>query len=151
MSIERDIEKNIRNVIRKIIGVNKYFTLFDSKNVSDIVICRNILIPKIFFIELKHHKESTGRIGFGDISGNGYQPEILKNQPKYLEENLIWVFTRENDNKYYISHSSECIEHVSGGGLKDNSSNNFSTNIFKKIKSYNEKEFIAFLEDWLIN
>jgi len=97
--VERDVEINIRKIIRKIIGVNKYFTLFDCKNVSDIVICRNILIPKIFFIELKNHKESTGRIGVGDIYGKGFQLEILKNQPKYLEENLIWVFTRENDSQ----------------------------------------------------
>jgi len=150
MSTELEVEISIRNIIREIIGAKKYFTLFDSKDVTDIIICRNIVIPKIFFIEVKHYTEKIGRIGFGDTSGKGFQPEVLKKQPKYLEENFIWVFTREKDNKYYVSHSSECIKYVSGG-LKENNSNNFSKKIFNHIKSYDKKEFVTFLEEWLLH
>ena len=149
-STENTVENHIREIIsNKIIGIKNHFTLLDSKNVADIIICRNIIIPKIFFIEVKHYSKKKGRIGFGDASGAGFQPEILTKRPKYLEENLIWVFQKENDKKYYVAYSNECIKYVSGG-LTGKKNNNFQLKIFDHIKSYNEKDFISFLEDWLL-
>jgi len=144
------VENHIREIIsNKIIGIKNYFTLLDSKNVSDIIICRNIIIPKIFFIEVKHYSKKKGRIGFGDASGAGFQSEILKKRPRYLEENLIWVFQKENDKKFYVSNNNECIKYISGGSI-GNKNNNFQLKIFDHIKSYDEKGFITFLEGWLL-
>jgi len=143
-------ENHIREIIsNKIIGIKNYFTLLDSKNVSDIIICRNIILPKIFFIEVKHYSKKKGRIGFGNASGAGFQSEILQKRPKYLEENLIWVFIKENDKKYYIANSNECIKYISSGSI-GNKNNNFQLKIFDHIKSYDEKGFLTFLEGWLL-
>jgi hypothetical protein len=144
------VENRIREIIKnKIIGNNNYFTLLESKNVADIIICRNIIIPKIYFIEVKHYSSKKGRIGFGDANGKGFQPEILIQRPKYLEDNLIWVFQKENEKKYYILDNNECMKYISGGsiGVKQN---NFQPKLFDNNRALNENEFIAKIEDWLL-
>jgi len=126
-------ENHIRDIIQsKIIGSKNYFTLLDSKNVADIIICRNIIIPKIYFIEVKHYSNKKGRIGFGDANGTGFQPEILRKRPKYFEDNLIWVFQKENQKDFYVLNNEEIIEYISGGKIGDigGKQNNFQSKIF---------------------
>ena len=155
MEIENEIivENRIRELIKnKIIGNKDYFTILDSKNVADIIICRNIIIPKIFFLEIKHYSDKKGRIGFGDANGGGFQPEILRKRPKYLEDNLLWIFQKENNKKYYVLNNKECMEYISGGiiGEIGGKQNNFQSKLFENIKALNENEFIEKLEEWLL-
>jgi hypothetical protein len=147
------IENHIREIIIKnIIGSKDYFTLFDSKNIADIIICRNIIIPKIFFIEVKHYSDTNGRIGFGNSDGSGFQPEILRKRPKYLEDNLIWTFQKENDDKYYILNNSDCLKYISGGliGEIGGKQNNFQSKLFNHIKPLTENEYLNWIENWLL-
>ena len=151
---ELAFENHIREIIQnKIIGSKNYFTLLDSKNVADIIICRNIIIPRIFFIEVKHYSSKKGRIGFGDANGTGFQPEILRKRPKYLEDNLIWVFKNENQNKYYILNNDDCMKYISGGiiGKIGDKQNNFQSKLFDHIKPFNEDEFLNWLENWFLS
>ena len=150
---ENNVENNIREIIQnKIIGSKNYFTLLDNKNVADIIICRNIIIPKIFFIEVKHYSDKKGRIGFGDANGGGFQPEILRKRPAYLEDNLIWVFQKENDKKYYVLNNDDCIKYISGGiiGEVGGKQNNFQSKLFENIKPMRENDFSIWLENWLL-
>jgi len=150
---ENNVENNIREIIQnKIIGSKNYFTLLDNKNVADIIICRNIIIPKIFFIEVKHYSDKKGRIGFGDANGGGFQPEILRKRPAYLEDNLIWVFQKENDKKYYVLNNDDCIKYISGGiiGEVGGKQNNFQSKLFENIKPLRENDFSIWLENWLL-
>ena len=72
---EIHFEKHIREIIKnKIISKNKDFTLLESKNIADIIICRNKIKPKIYFIEVKYYssKKRKGGVGFGDNKGKGF-------------------------------------------------------------------------------
>ena len=147
-------ENHIREIIQNsIIGSKDYFTLLDSKNVADIIICRNIIITKIFFIEVKHYSSKKGRIGFGDAIGAGFQPEILRKRPKYFEENLIWVFQNESHKKYYVLRNEDCVKYISGGviGEVGGKQNNFQSKLFDHIKPFNKIEFINWMENWLLS
>jgi hypothetical protein len=149
---EIDFENHMRKIIleKTIVSKNNYFTLFESKNVADIIICRNIIVPKIFFIEVKHYSEKKGRIGFGNSDGSGFQPEILKSKTKYLEDNLIWVFKKENDKNYYVLKSKDCLKYIAGKtiGVKQN---NFNISLFEKEKPKNETQFLEYIENWLLD
>jgi hypothetical protein len=150
---EIDFENHIREIIsNKIIGSKDNFTLLDSKNVADIIICRNIIIPKVFFIEVKHYSNKNGRIGFGDANGYGFQPEILRKRPKYFEDSLIWTFQKENDDKYYVLNNSNCIKYISGGeiGKVGGKQNNFQSKLFDNINPMDENEFLKWIENWLL-
>jgi hypothetical protein len=148
---EIDFENHIRKIIaEKIISSKKYFTLFESKNVADIIICRNIFVPKIFFIEVKHYSEIKGRIGFGNSDGGGFQPEILKSKAKYFDKNLIWVFKKEQNKNYYVLKNKDCLKYIAGKqiGVKQN---NFNISLFEKEKPMNEQDFLEYIEDWLLD
>jgi hypothetical protein len=144
------IEGRIRTIINQnIIGEKESFTLMDSKNVADIIVCRNTNIPKIFFIEVKHYSDTNGRIGFGDSNGTGFQPEILTKRSQYFEDNLVWIFQKENDDDYYyILNNNDCLKYVSGGTI-GRKQNNFQPRLFDEIKPLSEKEFINWLKNWL--
>jgi hypothetical protein len=149
---EIDFENHIREIINnKIICSKSDFILLDSKNVADIIICRNIIVPKLFFIEVKHCSDRKGRIGFGDASGAGFQPEILRKRPKYFEDNLIWIFGKENDDRYYILNNSDCLKYVSGGSIGEvgGKQNNFQGKLFDIIRPMDEDNFLEWIENWL--
>jgi hypothetical protein len=148
---EIDFENHIREIIKdKIIYSSNDFTLLDNKNVADIIICRNIYIPKLFFIEVKHYSYKKGRIGFGDRRGSGFQPEILRKRPKYFEDSLIWTFQKENDDKYYVLNNSDCLKYISGGSIGEvgGKQNNFKPKLFDDIKPIDEDGFIKWIKNW---
>jgi len=148
---EIDFENHIRrNINTQIVGLNSNFTLLESKNVADIIICRNTINPKIFFIEVKHYSQTKriGGVGFGDGNGRGFQPEILIKRPKYFENNLIWVFGQKNDDNYYVLNNMDCLKYIMGGNI-DVKQNNFQRKLFDEIKPLTENDFLSFITNWL--
>ena len=147
-------EIQIENHIRKIINENiikKYphLVMLENKDVFDILICDNGNPSKLFFIEVKHYSKKNNRLGFGDSDGNGYQPEILQKRPAYFENNLIWVFQKENDNNYYILKNEDCLKFISGNsiGIKQN---NFQLSIYDNVVPLSENDFLQYIEKWVI-
>ena len=151
---EIEIELNIRNIIsEKVIPLcqknNICIELLESKVVADIIICRNSETPKLFFLEVKHFNSINNRIGFGDRKGGGFQPEILFKRPKYFEENMRWVFCKENDNSYYIFSNEEICDYIMGNKI-GTKQNNFKLKLFQSVNPFSEKEFIKYIFNWLI-
>ena len=147
-------EIQIENHIRKIINENiikKYphLVMLENKDVFDILICDNGNPSKLFFIEVKHYSKKKNRLGFGDGYGKGYQPEILQKRPAYFENNLIWVFQKENDNNYYILKNEDCLKFISGNsiGIKQN---NFQLSIYDNVVPLSENDFLQYIEKWVI-
>jgi len=146
-------EIQIENHIRKIINENivkKYphLVILENKDVFDILLCDNGDSPKIFFIEVKHYSSKNSRIGFGDKYGKGYQTEILQKRPAFFENNLIWVFQKEDDNKYYVLRNEDCLKYISGNsiGIKQN---NFQLSIFDNVVPLSENDFLQHIEKWI--
>lgn len=147
-------EIQIENHIRKIINENiikKYphLDMLENKDVFDILICDNGDPPKIFFIEIKHYSSKNSRIGFGDKYGKGYQTEILQKRPAFFENNLIWIFQKEDDNNYYVLRNEDCLKYISGNsiGIKQN---NFQLSIYDNIVPLSENDFLQYIEKWII-
>lgn len=145
---ETEFEVHIRKVIaEKICLITPEIVLLQNKDVVDILICKNSPNPRLFFIEAKFHKVSSGRIGFGDGQGGGFQPEILSKRPKYFDENMRWIFGKENDEKFYVGSNDEVSNYFCGGeiGIKFN---NFQNKIFRHLRPYTEQELIEYLKVW---
>ena len=67
---EAEFEAYIRKLIgREITAKNKSIYALENKKAVDILICRDAPEPDLFFIEVKYHKNSHGRLGFGSSSG----------------------------------------------------------------------------------
>ncbi|MCY7358196.1 MAG: hypothetical protein LH609_12200, partial [Rudanella sp.] len=100
---EQQFESHIRSLIsEKIISKSPNLMLLQNKDVVYIIICKNSVLPQLFFIEAKFHTSTKNRIGFGDGRGGGFQPEILSKRPIFFDNYMRWVFGRENDLNYYI-------------------------------------------------
>jgi len=147
---EADFEHKIRNLItaRVVPQVNGIIML-TNKSVSDIILCKETDITKLFFIELKFYTQKHGRIGFGEQDGTGIQPEILKKRPQYFEKHLRWVFGRENDDMYHILTNADCVLYFANGTLSRQKQNNFQLRLYDKTSPYNEDQLIEYLICWL--
>jgi hypothetical protein len=121
-----------------------------NKKAVDIVVCRDGLVPALFFIEVKYHQVAHGRLGFGTGKGAGFQPEIVSRKPKYFEEHMRWVIGTEHwhDNKVLFLPSSVVRKYVSGGSVRD-VFNNIQAKIFKEIEPLSETAFVSELKRWL--
>ncbi|MRX67503.1 hypothetical protein GJU42_05940 [Flavobacterium resistens] len=145
---ETEFEIHIRKVIEEKISThNSEIVLLQNKDVADILVCKNSNPSRIFFIEAKFHKTSNGRIGFGNSQGGGFQPEILTKRPKYFDENMIWIFGKENDDKFYIGRNDEVSKYFCGGQIRIKF-NNFQSKIYKHLTHYSEEELTEYLKKW---
>ena len=112
---EIEFETHIRKVIAdKISTINPDIVLLQNKDIVDILICKNSKPSSLFLIEAKFHKASNGRIGFGGGKGGGFQPEILTKRPRYFDDNMRWIFGKENDNRFYIGGNDEVSKYFCG-------------------------------------
>jgi len=150
---ETQFENHLRELInQKICSANADVIVMESKNLADIVICRNGLSPAIFFIEVKHLKPSMGRLGFGGVNGSGFQPEILTKRPEYLEKNLIWVLyseTHENNDGIVILTSEElCNDFLQGNSIGDKY-NGIKKSLFNTRDGVMDEQFITYVNSWL--
>jgi hypothetical protein len=89
---ESDFENYIRNsILSESIPCNQDYKLFNFKKAVDILIGKNGVSSKPFFIEIKYHKKNHGRLKFGQGKGAGFQPEVLKVKTDYFENNMRWI------------------------------------------------------------
>ena len=128
------------------------FSVLDYKTVADIIICRNGVKPGIFFIEVKYFQLSKGRLGFGNIVGEGIQPEILVKRPAYLESNLRWLLgsNLHGDGAYWFVASEVLRQYVAGGSI-GKKQNNIQEALFRNISPKNEEKIKFEIGDWLRN
>jgi tetratricopeptide (TPR) repeat protein len=149
---EREAEQYIKSELNSAIhlkNLDDKFIVLQSKGISDIVICKNKFPYGVFFIEIKFYKPNNNRIGFGNGSGEGIQPEILSRQPHIMEENMRWVFVSENSpSEFILKRNSEVIPYVSGNstGIKQN---NIKPSIFNGSKRLNLDGLINEIINWL--
>jgi len=150
---EIQFENHLRELInQQICSSNNDIVVFENKNLADIVICKNNETSGIYFIEVKHLKPRMGRLGFGGRNGSGFQPEILKKRPKYLESNLIWVLYSEvhenNDGIVVLTSKELCDDFLQGGSVADKY-NGIQQNVFDRKDGITDEKFIEYISKWL--
>ncbi|MEZ9601121.1 hypothetical protein AB4232_20170 [Vibrio sp. 10N.286.46.A8] len=148
---ESKFESYLRELIEtKICSKYKDLVLFENKKAVDILICRNGENPSLFFIEVKYHKKSHGRLGFGSSSGAGFQPEIIARSPDYFESNLRWIIAGEGrEDSGIIFVSSSVIRNYLSGGAVGQKFNNIQQKIFREVGGFTEDTLVSELESWL--
>lgn len=148
-SSEREFETYIRELIQEhITSANTNIFALASKKAVDIIICKNRPKPHLYFIEVKFHISSHGRLGFGSGRGDGFQPEILSKRPHYFENNLRWVIGYEGAFKIHFLTNKMLLEYISGGTI-GRKFNNIQTKLFKEQEGLTEAEFIDALKKWI--
>lgn len=148
---ETEFEAYLRELIQsRICSNNPDLQLLDNKKSVDILICRNGANSKAFFIEVKFHKKSHGRLGFGSGGGKGIQPEVVSKQPDYFETHLRWIIadeTTNNSNMLFIP-TSTLVNYLSGKTVGEKH-NNIQQRIFKEVEGFDEDGLLKQLTDWL--
>lgn len=147
---EKLFEEHIRNLISiHILPKDKELIMFQNKKAVDVLLCRNGKKPALYFIEIKYHKRSHGRLSTGHSKGGGFQPEILSRLPVYFEKNMRWVLGVEDMDGYFLLQNSQLVNHIAGGVI-GKKYNNIQMKLFKEELSLSEVQFIAALKDWLL-
>jgi len=145
---ETDFEKHLRKDIVSFSIPNDYI-LFNSKKAVDILIAKNGDIPRLFFIEVKYHKNSHGRMGIGQGKGGGFQPEILQTKTDYFEQNLIWILGNEDSEEYWLCNNETIRKYVNNGFIGEKY-NGIQLKIFKEENSISKETIIKKLENWFL-
>lgn len=146
---EKAFEEHIRKLIKEnILPLNKDLVLFDNKKAVDILICKNGKKPALFFLEIKYHKRSHGRLSTGHGKGGGFQPEIISKLPIYFEHNMRWILGVEDIEGYFFLRNSQIKGYVSGGSV-GKKFNNFKVKLFNDELCLKEKKLIFELKEWL--
>lgn len=148
---ESELEKHIRELIHKTIIFNHpEIQMLESKEVTDIILCKNNLEkPEVFFIELKHYVSSNGRIGFGASGRVTFQPEILKTKPIYFESYTRWIFCDSNFENYFFLSNEDCRRYISGDNISYDKQNNFKLSLLDKEPKLSESDLIKKISQWV--
>lgn len=100
-----------------------------SKNVNDIIVCiQRDTHPIALFVEVKYFTASKGRLGLGDGTGSGFQPEILTRRPVYFERYARWLIGSEEDIAVLISND-QLRSHAVGDIFKTGKQNNIQPSV----------------------
>jgi len=148
---EREFEAHIRDLVAThITPCNPTIYPLKNKKAVDILICKDSLVPELFFIEVKYHQAKHGRLGFGGSKGGGFQPEIVKRMPAYFERNLRWVLASEDHEpgKVLFIDSSVVRKYLAGGAVSEKF-NNFQKRIFREGTWLSEQQLVHELRCWL--
>src|ERR1043165_4995932 len=145
---EKDFEKHIRMLIQKfILPLNDDLILLQNKKAVDMVLCRNGVIPALYFVEIKYHKDY--RLGTGHGKGGGFQPEILKKEFDYFERNMRWILgDMKHENAYWFADNATIRKYLAGDEIADKY-NNIQSRFFKEEPKLTEPELILALAYWL--
>lgn len=149
---EGAFESYLRALIQsRICDKHPELLLFENKKAVDILICRNGQNPQLFFIEVKYHKNTHGRLGFGSSRGVGFQPEIVSKAPDYFEKNLRWIIAGEGySNRGILCVPSSTIRRYLSGGTVDKKFNNIQKKIFEEVSGMDEDALVQEIESWLM-
>lgn len=148
---EAHFEAHLRELIRsRIIDKHADLVLFEHKDVVDMLICRNGPDPAMFYIEIKYQKESSGRWSLGGQNGSGYQPEILRLRPEYLERNLRWILGSELYEDYYLVDNNTLMDYLQGDEIADKY-NGIKKEILRSVNGISFDTLISQLEGWLLS
>lgn len=150
------IESEMNKEVRKLLGekvlpnADGTFQVLKSDKALDIPICKEGDVPKLFFLELKCHQSSHGRLGIGHGYGGGFQVEVLKLMPDYFEKYLKWLlaYPEMYPGKYLLLNTSDVRKNVSGGDV-GKKFNNIRQSVFKDYTLLDEDEVISGLIAWL--
>lgn len=146
---ESQFENHIRfELIQNIISANLDLKLFDFKKAVDILIAKNGLNPELYFIEIKYHKKNHGRLGFGHGKGGGFQPEVLKTETEYFENNLRWILGSEESEDYWFADNILLRQYLNGNMVGEKY-NGIKLSFFKEVKPINKLELIHEIRKWL--
>ena len=149
---ESDFEKHLREIVySRITSENPDVYALESKTIDDIVIMRDDPSTAIFFLEVKYYQRANGRLGIGEGSGAGIQPEILKRRPAYLESHLRWVIGSDthNSDRYWLVTSEKICQFVAGGCI-GKKQNNIQKRLFRECASIDENQLVEQLKRWLL-
>lgn len=147
---ESALEAHVRNLITRICSRHTNLQLFQSKKAVDILVCRNGANSALFFVEVKYHKKSHGRLGFGSSKGGGFQPEIVSTAPDYFESNLRWIIGSDEFKGVLFERSATIRQYVAGGVVGDKF-NNIQSRIFKDLNGLSDDQLETALEQWFIS
>ena len=145
---ELQFENRIRDIIQSDIIPNNNLLIMDIQKTTDIIICKNGDNPQIFFIEIKYYNTSHGRLGFGHASGKGFQPEVLRKNPDFFQNNMRWILGSIDSEEYFFVDNKTILKFVSGNSI-DYKQNNIQTKIFKEIKGFSKKDLVDQINDWI--
>jgi len=150
---EKELETFVRRLIAEEISPrHRHIYALKNKKAVDIVICRDGENPALFFLEVKYHRLSHGRLGFGDQKGGGHQPEIVSKGPKHFESHLRWIMGSDHHaEKCLIFTDTATIRSFLAGGEIGKKQYNIQEKIFREFEGLSEKQFAQELESWLVN
>lgn len=146
---ETEFENHIRqNILKEILAEKEAFKLFNFKKAVDVLIAKNGKDPKLFFIEIKYHKKSHGRLGFGQGKGAGFQPEVLKDKTTYFEGNMRWILGHEDSEQYWFVDNDTIRQYLNGDTVGEKY-NGIKIKFFKELESISKLELKNHLKSWL--
>lgn len=146
---ETAFENHIRkDILTDLLYENKNYKLFKFKKAVDVLIAKNGLNPKLYFIEIKYHKKSHGRLGFGHSKGGGFQPEVLKFNTDYFENNLLWILGNEDSEDYWLVNNATLRNYLNGDKVGEKY-NGIKLRIFKDLEPVSKETLINLLKEWL--
>lgn len=148
---ELEFEAYIRDIIAtQITAANPEIYALKNKKAVDILICRDGPSPALFFIEVKLHQISHGRLGFGNSTGGGFQPEILTKKSLYFEQNLRWTLASEFEEPGKVLFvPNEMIRRYVAGGSVGNKFSNIQQKIIREGRWLTGEQFVTNLKDWV--
>ncbi|AYN67447.1 hypothetical protein D1013_08775 [Euzebyella marina] len=146
---EPQFENHIRkDILNEILSDRGNFKLYDFKKAVDIMIAENGSRPNLYFLEIKYHKKSNGRLGFGSGNGVGFQPEMLRDQTDYFETNLRWILGNIESENYWFVDNTVIRNYISGGVIGEKH-NNIQAKFFKEVPSVSKEKLMLLLSEWL--
>ena len=138
---ECEFEAHVRKLlVSEVATPHSGLTILEYRGITDIVICREIPSPAVFFIELKYAKDMIG-------VAEGIQSEILLKRPRYMDNHLMWLIgSQEYEGEFWFLNSEDLRKYVSNINIQKE--NNISRRILRHRGEYRGGE--AYLIDRLI-
>ncbi|MFD1616560.1 hypothetical protein [Gelatiniphilus marinus] len=148
---EPQFENHIRqDILIPILSDKKDYKLYNFKKAVDVLIAQNGHIPKLYFLEIKYHKKSNGRLGFGSGKGTGFQPEMLKDRTDYFETNLRWILGNIESEQYWFVDNTVIRNYISGGVIGEKY-NNIQAKFYNEVPAVDKDELMLLISEWLFS
>ncbi|MBK9192703.1 MAG: hypothetical protein IPM77_15070 [Crocinitomicaceae bacterium] len=148
---ESQFENHLRNdILVPILNDLTDFHLYNFKKAVDVLIVKNGEAPKLFFLEIKYHKNSHGRLGFGQARGAGFQPEVLRNRTDYFENNLRWILGCEDSEQYWFVDNNIIRSYFNGAAVGEKY-NGIKLSFFREVPSISLETLAIQIRAWLIH